>query len=42
LQESSRVHPLASGRAERVVPLTKSYDQTIIPKGVSPSFSEWW
>lgn len=37
LQESSRVHPLASGRAERVVPLTKAYDQTIIPKGVSPS-----
>ena len=37
LQESSRVHPLASGRAERVVPLTKSYDQTIISKGVSQS-----
>lgn len=45
LQESSRVHPLASGRAERVVPLTKSYDQTIIPKGVSTytlSLSECW
>ncbi|KAH9873314.1 hypothetical protein J1614_005712 [Plenodomus biglobosus] len=45
LQESSRVHPLASGRAERVVPLTKAYGQTIIPKGVSQytlPFPESW
>lgn len=35
LQESSRIHPLASGRAERVVPMTKVYDQVIIPAGVS-------
>ncbi|KAF2123418.1 cytochrome P450 family protein [Dothidotthia symphoricarpi CBS 119687] len=39
LQESSRVHPLASGRAERVVPVTKSYGQTVIPKGTIVSAS---
>jgi len=35
VRESSRIHPLSSGRAERVVPVTKVYDQVIIPAGVS-------
>ena len=35
LRESSRIHPLSSGRAERVVPTTKAYDQVIVPAGVS-------
>ncbi|KAI4264857.1 MAG: hypothetical protein L6R42_000062 [Xanthoria sp. 1 TBL-2021] len=33
LRESSRIHPLSSGRAERVVPTTKAYDQVIVPAG---------
>ncbi|KAH8706941.1 cytochrome P450 family protein [Phaeosphaeriaceae sp. PMI808] len=39
LQESSRIHPLASGRAERVVPVTKAYDRYIIPAGTVVSAS---
>lgn len=38
LQESSRVHPLASGRAERVMPVAKAYDEIMIPSGVSVGY----
>lgn len=35
LRESLRTKPLSSGRAERIVPETKLYDDVMIPAGVS-------
>lgn len=35
IQESFRIHPLSSGRAERVVPFTQSYDGVVLASGVS-------
>ena len=35
VRESSRIHPLSSGHAERVVPIQKLYDGVILPAGVS-------
>jgi hypothetical protein len=38
VRESSRINPLSSGRAERVVPITKAYNGIILPGGVSTPF----
>lgn len=35
VRESSRIHPLSSGHAERVVPSKKAYDGVMLPAGVS-------
>ena len=37
IRESSRIHPLSSGHAERVVPVKKLYDGLMLPAGVSCS-----
>lgn len=34
IRESYRVNPISSGRAERIVPFTQEYDETMIPAGV--------
>ncbi|GAB7354915.1 hypothetical protein MBLNU459_g5543t1 [Dothideomycetes sp. NU459] len=34
VRESFRVNPLSSGRAERVVPVAKSYEGVYLPRGV--------
>ena len=39
LRESSRVHPLSSGRAERVIHETKAYEGIVLPAGASVSHS---
>ncbi|KID59945.1 uncharacterized protein G6M90_00g081010 [Metarhizium brunneum] len=39
IRESSRLNPLSSGRAERVVPETKIYDNVVIPAGTIISTS---
>ncbi|KAG6008110.1 hypothetical protein E4U21_004992 [Claviceps maximensis] len=39
VRESSRVTPLSSGRAERVVPVTKSYNNIVLPAGTLVSTS---
>ncbi|CAG9988548.1 unnamed protein product [Clonostachys byssicola] len=38
-RESGRLHPLSSGRAERVVPTTKAYSGIILPAGTLVSTS---
>ncbi|KHO01328.1 Cytochrome P450 family protein [Metarhizium album ARSEF 1941] len=38
-RESSRLNPLSSGRAERVVPATKAYDGVVLPAGTVVSTS---
>ncbi|GAD93148.1 hypothetical protein FG10991.1 [Paecilomyces variotii No. 5] len=38
-RESSRIHPLSSGHAERVVPIKKLYDGVMLPAGVTISAS---
>jgi cytochrome P450 len=35
IRESYRVNSLSSGRAERVVPVTKAYEGVVLPQGVS-------
>ncbi|QPH15665.1 hypothetical protein C2857_000137 [Epichloe festucae Fl1] len=35
IRESSRLNPLSSGRAERVVPATKAYNNIVLPAGQS-------
>ncbi|KAF2830132.1 cytochrome P450 family protein [Ophiobolus disseminans] len=39
ITESSRLHPLSSGRAERVVPTTRTYDGILIPANTIVSAS---
>ncbi|VUC36338.1 unnamed protein product [Clonostachys rosea] len=38
-RESSRLHPLSSGKAERVVPTTKAYNGVVLPAGTLVSTS---
>lgn len=40
VRESSRIHPLSSGHAERIVPTEKLYDGVLLPAGVS-DFSDY-
>lgn len=35
VKESSRIHPLSSGHAERITPAKKMYDSVMLPAGVS-------
>ncbi|KAK8064709.1 hypothetical protein PG994_007347 [Apiospora phragmitis] len=39
VRESSRINPLSSGRAERVVPATKAYNDVVLPGGTIVSAS---
>ncbi|KAG6011872.1 hypothetical protein E4U43_008068 [Claviceps pusilla] len=39
VRESNRLNPLSSGRAERVVPVTKPYDNVVLPVGTIVSTS---
>ena len=35
ITESSRLHPLSSGRAERVIPASRAYNGIVLPAKVS-------
>ncbi|TWU70752.1 hypothetical protein ED733_001250 [Metarhizium rileyi] len=39
IRETSRIHPLSSGHAERLVPVEKPYDGVMLPVGVNISAS---